>query len=294
MKILVLGKSSIFKRRILFAIRKIDAITKIEIASISQKADWGNYAQALEKSQADIVYISLINSLHYKWAKKALDAGMHVIVDKPATSNLKQARQLLSLAKRKKLLLAEAAVYAYHPQIKFLKNLGNPNKININFSFPKFENNNYRYSKKAGGGAIEDLGPYAMSVGRLFFASQPKKVLLEVTDNKNGVPVAFSFFASYPKNKIVIGNCGFNSGYINNAIFIAEDKIVSVDRVFTTPADLENKILVNNKIKKIKASDSFEVFLKVATDSIAKRNWSAFYKDFINDAMALEMLRKAV
>ena len=61
-----------------------------------------NYNYALKHSNADLVYISLPNSYHYYWAKKALNKNYHVIVDKPISENYSQAKSLIKIAKRKK------------------------------------------------------------------------------------------------------------------------------------------------------------------------------------------------
>ena len=66
------------------------------------KEQFSNYEVALSSSSANIVYISLPNSLHFNWAKKALLAGYHVIIDKPLAYKLSETRKLIKLAKKKK------------------------------------------------------------------------------------------------------------------------------------------------------------------------------------------------
>ena len=108
MKILILGNSSIFKRKIYPALKKFKEI-EIEIASkrhVKSKfkitKSYKSYSIALKKTSAKIVYISLINSKHYNWAFKALTQNMHVIIDKPLTTNFNDAKKLISLAIKKK------------------------------------------------------------------------------------------------------------------------------------------------------------------------------------------------
>ena len=109
MKILILGYSSLCKRKIIPALKKIFTKAKFCISSKSQtrqyvgESEWfDSYEKALKKSNADLVYISLINSMHYYWAKKFLKNNYHVIIDKPATLNFKQAKDLVKIAKKKK------------------------------------------------------------------------------------------------------------------------------------------------------------------------------------------------
>ncbi|MEI6125398.1 MAG: Gfo/Idh/MocA family oxidoreductase, partial [Pseudomonadota bacterium] len=189
MHILIIGYSAIVKKRVLPALKKIEAIRCIDIATqssasrlSSEKTFTGtaftDYADALSKSTADIVYISLVNSSHAEWAEQALLKGCHVIVDKPCFIRFDDVKRLTNLARQKGLCLAEATAYAWHPQIQMVSDLflqagTQPTRLTVAFSFPPFAEDNFRYQKTLGGGALWDLGPYAVSPGRLFFKDQP-------------------------------------------------------------------------------------------------------------------------
>ena len=95
MNILIIGYSAIAKKRILPALKKIEHIQCIDIASHSSASGllaeaaykgtvFNDYADAISRSNADLVYISLVNSSHAEWAEQALRRGCHVIVDKPS------------------------------------------------------------------------------------------------------------------------------------------------------------------------------------------------------------------
>ena len=103
MEILVLGFSSVFMRRVLPALNSCKEITRINIASESKSnfflkekvgekfgTCFDSYSSAINSSCSELVYISLPSHLHFVWAKKSLEHGMHVIVEKPATLNLKE------------------------------------------------------------------------------------------------------------------------------------------------------------------------------------------------------------
>ena len=101
--LLILGNSNFVKRRVVSSLNKIKEID-YKICSKSQKNKkifFNNYTKAL-KSDPDIVYISLVNHLHYKYAKIALNMGLHVVVDKPITTKLYQVKELIKIAKKKK------------------------------------------------------------------------------------------------------------------------------------------------------------------------------------------------
>ena len=112
MRILFIGYSSVLKRRILPSVHEIVNLTSADIAKYNSQKDeqidhsnipgqvFNSYEEALEKSNADIAYISTVNSAHSVWAEKALKKGMHVIVDKPAFLNLDKTFELVSLSEK--------------------------------------------------------------------------------------------------------------------------------------------------------------------------------------------------
>ena len=79
---------------------------------------YGSHVELLEDKAVDIVYISAVNSAHYKWAKAALEAGKHVICEKPCTTTEAQTRELFALAKEKGLFLMEAQKMLFLPAVQ--------------------------------------------------------------------------------------------------------------------------------------------------------------------------------
>ena len=159
MKILILGNSDIFKRKIYYALKKFKNI-EIEIASRKKinknlriEKHYYSYNDAIKKTEAKIVYISLINSEHYRWGLKALNKNKHVIIDKPLALNFNSTKKLLNVAYKKKLLLSEAIVFHEHDQFKKTLakiNLNERTKIFCKFHIPRLKKNNFRNYKKYG------------------------------------------------------------------------------------------------------------------------------------------------
>ncbi|MCL2819432.1 MAG: Gfo/Idh/MocA family oxidoreductase [Oscillospiraceae bacterium] len=114
----------------------------------------------------DTLYIPLPPALHYKWAKIALENGKHVLLEKPATLELSQTQDLISIAKKQSLALHENYMFVFHNQIEHISSLikngivGDVRLYRISFGFPKREANDFRYNKKLGGGALYDAGGY--------------------------------------------------------------------------------------------------------------------------------------
>ena len=315
MNILIIGFSEIAKKRILPALKKTEHIQCIDIASRSSASGllaestyngtvFNDYADAISRSNADLVYLSLVNSSHAEWAEQALRRGCHVIVDKPAFTSIDDARRLTDLARAKGLCLAEATVYEYHSQIKmardlFLQGETHPTRLTISFSFPPLPADNFRYQRHLGGGALWDLGPYAVSPGRLFFDDEPDEVFCRVCTRNpaTGVDTSFSMLATYPGGHSMVGHFDFNTEYRNCINILGPGMSVDIDRVFTTPSDVENELKVhshnNTKIHKTPAADSFSIFLQRVCDSIRESRHHSFIETLLSDATALHRLRKA-
>jgi len=314
MRILFIGYSNVLKRKILPFIHELKSVKAVDIAKFSSQRDeiiehfnlsgeiYESYDEAINVSNADIAYISTVNSAHAFWAEKALKKGMHVIVDKPAFLSLDKTLELVRLAEKLKLGIAEATVYPFHPQISKVieviekENLY-PTHLTINFSFPPMDSENFRYKKDLGGGALNDLGPYFVSAGRVFFNESPEKLLCLINDFdfKHEVETSFSVLAQYNNGRSLIGNFGFSSEYINRLNLFGENFYFEINRVFTPPGDLENEVLMkmNNSSKLIKTekSNCFINFLQKFIDSIERGEYRSFSSMLIQDAKSIELLK---
>ena len=315
MRILILGYSRIARKRIIPAIEQIEDFTGIDIASRSSASSvvlperlegqvFDDYQKALSASKADLVYISTTNDLHARLIQEASIEGFHVIVDKPAFLTFEAAQTMVRLAEEHKRCLAEATVYAYHPQIKiakdiFLANKTEPQRLTASFSFPPFAHDDFRYSRSLGGGAFYDLGPYAVSPGRLFFGEEPKEMYCTINnrDSKDNLEVSFSLLAIYSKGRSMVGHFGFDTEYRNSISLLGKDTFVDIERIFTIPVEMENELKIVEKNQKrtlkISKADCFGLFLKEVLISIRKREYKQFYEDLLSDAAVLERLRKA-
>lgn len=314
MRVLIIGYSKIVQKRILPALVQMPNITGIDIASHSLTSEtyqhkkdghiFDNYEVALSTSKAKIVYISTVNSTHAEWAEKALRKGFHVVVDKPAFTTIEDAVKLTELSKKCNLCLAESIVYNYHPQIKlardvFIKIKSKPTVLTATFSFPLLDYDNFRYKKELGGGALWDLGAYAVTPGRVFFNADPTEVFCQVRtrDRKRDIDTSFSLLAIYSEGRSMVGHFGFNTEYRNHLNILGSDVSVDMDSIFTTPAKMENELRIrqHNKstILKTPIADSFLIFLQKVIDAIQIRNHHVFAEDLLTDASVLRRMRVA-
>jgi predicted dehydrogenase len=143
-----------------------------------------SYEALLNDARIDAVYIPLPNHLHVEWAIKALQAGKHVLCEKPIALSAAEAMQLLQEAKKHPhLKIMEAFMYRFHPQWVTAKKLVNEGRIgqlrtiHAFFSYYNADPNNIRNRKEMGGGGMMDIGCYCVSLARFIFEAEPIRVL---------------------------------------------------------------------------------------------------------------------
>ncbi|MBN1811732.1 MAG: Gfo/Idh/MocA family oxidoreductase [Anaerolineae bacterium] len=312
MKLLLIGCSKIAQKRVLPALARA-GILAADVASRSRATEvalpeglagrvFEDYTTALNQSDADLAYVSTVNSTHAEWAEQALRCGYHVVIDKPACTSLEHTQRLLELARQRSLCLAEATTYGYHPQIEVARQAfaevgSGPTCLIATFSFPPLAADNFRYQAAADGGALWDLGPYAVTPGRLFFGAEPEEIFGRVTEWGTEVETGFSLLMTYSDGRSMAGHFGFNTGYRNRLDILGPGVTVTIDRVFTTPPTAANEVYVNqhNQPKSIAVppADQFALFLRAMVAAIETGQHSPLAEDMLSDARVLHRLREA-
>jgi predicted dehydrogenase len=213
---------------------------------------------------------------------------------------LQETCALIELAGRKGACLAEAITYSHHPQIEAARcqfeNAGTaPTHILTAFRFPPMAAANFRYRADLGGGALWDLGPYAATVGRIFFRDPPANVIAHTTERRGALETSFSMLTLYSEGRTCVGSFGFTTGYVNRLDLFGPGMTVSIDRAFSPPADRALEIAVRHHDEMttvhIPASDAFALFLGEVLAAIAAGNASLFASRMLEDAQALDRLR---
>ena len=261
---------------------------------------YDSYEEGLANFKGDLVYVSTVNSTHVEYAMKSLEAGFNTIVDKPATTTYAEANDLLDLAKSKNLLIGESTVYLEHPQLTtirdiFANNGDVPKLLTVHFTMPPFKPENFRYQKKLGGGAIMDTAPYAVSVARYFFNSEPEQVFCVVNERKeDGLDIEYSLLMQYSNGRSMIGHFGFNTEYINQVFLMGNRTNVTVNRIFTIPDTMENELVVNHlnetSMVKTPAGNNFEIYLANTLQTLKSGNYEKAYNDMLSDAKVKQMI----
>ncbi len=147
----------------------------------------GSYEALLADADVDAVYVPLPNALHVEWSIRALEAGKHVLCEKPLGMNAADAERLARAASgRPELKVMEAFMYRFHPQWIFAKRLvdegaiGQLLQVHSHFSYYKLDPDNIRNQPEAGGGGLMDIGCYDVSLARYLFGEEPLRVIAAV------------------------------------------------------------------------------------------------------------------
>ncbi|HEX9495181.1 MAG TPA: Gfo/Idh/MocA family oxidoreductase [Candidatus Limnocylindria bacterium] len=174
---------------------------------------YGSYDALLADPEIEAVYISLPNSLHCEWSIRALEAGKHVLCEKPLSRHVGDVEAAFDAADRAGKLLSEAFMWRHNPQTKRAKQLvdegaiGELRLIRSAFSYPLYDRNDIRMSTALDGGALMDVGCYAVSGSRLF-GGEPERVHGEAWFGPSGTDWVFAGTLRFPGSIVATFDCG--------------------------------------------------------------------------------------
>lgn len=158
---------------------------------------YGSYEAMLADAEIDVIYVSLPNSLHSEWSIKAMNAGKHVLCEKPLCLSLSELDKLESTSQQTGKYTVEAFMYRHHPQTLMAKEvvtsgkLGELRFIRGSFSFNLNRQNDPRLDSSLGGGSIWDVGCYPINYMRWITGHEPEEVFGWQKNSSNGIDVSF-------------------------------------------------------------------------------------------------------
>lgn len=275
----ILGAAEIAFRRFLPALLRHEDFQYVGVASRStEKAQhfaetyggriFQSYEELLDDPSIDAVYVPLPPALHAYWGEKVLQAGKHLLMEKPFTTSLIQTERLLSLARENNLAVHENYMFLYHSQLNWIQEqlqlgkIGELRLIRTAFGFPFRGTKDFRYDAKLGGGALFDCGGYPVRLATHLLGESAKVETsrlciardLDVDiygtatlENACGVTaqVAFGMDNSYKCELELWGSTG----------------CIFADRIFTAPAGFKPTVRVRtqeeNIVTELAADDTF-------------------------------------
>lgn len=195
LKIGILGTSNHYLKRIVLPLKDTQFCESYAIGSrnIDKAADvarefdiplwYGSYDAVLEDDNVDMIYIPLPNHLHKEWVKKSIKAGKPVLCEKPLGMNTEEAKEMIKMAQDAGVPLMEGFMYMFHPMWQHARDIVRTNQIgdiqyiHTSFSYNNPSPSNIRNIPEYGGGALMDIGCYAISVPRFIFGREPLRVM---------------------------------------------------------------------------------------------------------------------
>lgn len=204
--------------------------------------------EVFEDSNVDIIYIATPHNTHYQFMKKALENGKHLLIEKSITLNSRELDEMIALANRQNLILAEAMTIWHMPLYKKLWNIvknGELRKVQLitmNFgSFKEYDMKNRFFNINLAGGAMLDIGVYALSIVRSFMDKKPEEIVSQwkpspagsdeqatiLLKNSSGqmATVALSLHSKQPKRAVI--SC--EKGYIEIMEYPRAEQAIIVD-----------------------------------------------------------------
>lgn len=318
----ILGCSNIAFNRFMPAALTVDGLKVTAIAEQYDKSKVTTFCEKyplsvsesfdelINRPDIDAVYVPQPPAFHFEWAKKTLEAGKHVLVEKPSTTSYNESKDLVNLACANNLALHENYMFQYHSQIQDILNIvdtgaiGEVRMYRMDFGFPMRASNDFRYNKDLGGGALLDAGGYTLRLAAKLLGADTGDDSIEVKtaelnfidgydvdmygtatlENRGGATAQVSF--------------GMDCGYKCSLEIWGSKGTLFTNRIFTAPDGYEPIVTIttNDGVETIKLNSdnhfkhSIERFLKETNNNTEKQ---LMYQEILTQARLVEEVRIA-
>ncbi|RKN50252.1 Gfo/Idh/MocA family protein [Micromonospora endolithica] len=312
----IMGCASIARRRILPAASALDEVDVVAVASRDlAKADlfaarFGGravqgYARMLEMPDVDAVYIALPAALHAPWVEAALEAGKHVLAEKPLTTEVDRTEELMALAFGKRLVLTENVMFIHHHQHVVVRRLirdgaiGEVREMRAAFTIPELPPDDIRYRADLGGGALLDIGLYPVRAAVHHLGGRLEVAEATLTSHDRfPVEDGGSAVLHGPRGVRAVLTFGMRHAYASRYEVIGDRGRVVVDRAFTPPADFHPVLRLERHgrghrggVEEIRLPAEDQVALALRSFATAVRRGAAPDEDTLRQARLLEAIR---
>lgn len=214
---------------------------------------YGSYEELLANPEIDAVYIPLPNHLHKEWSIKAMEAGKHVLCEKPIALNTKEAQEMKDASKKYGVVLAEAFMYRYHPRYQMIQEvidegtIGEIRGMHGTFTF----NNaaaaeNVRFKKDWGGGGLYDVGVYPISAARMILKEEPQAATVHAffSETHDQVDMMASGMLEFDHGVALSFDCGMWAASRNRLEILGTEGRIEVPSAFVSHQNKEDHFFV--------------------------------------------------
>jgi predicted dehydrogenase len=196
----------------------------------------GSYEALLNDSALDAIYIPLPNSLHAEWAIRAMQAGKHVLCEKPLALNLAEVKRMFDVARQHGVMLLESYPYWFQPQTRDLiacsshDKIGEVRSMQASFGFTLGNpDHNIRMKPDLGGGALLDAGSYPISLIRLVMGYAPERVMAHANWAATGVDISMMATLFYADGRHAQMSCAMNTANHRRATIVGSHGTVETE-----------------------------------------------------------------
>ena len=203
----------------------------------------GSYEELLVDKSVEAVYISLPNTMHHEWTIKALQAGKHVLCEKPFAANTADSEEMFDVADKLGMVLIEAFMYRAHPLTQAVMasyrrgDIGELQLIRTSFCYRTTRiDGNIRFDPALAGGGLMDIGCYCINFSRFFAGEEPSSVCAVAIKHSGGVDRVAVGMMVFPRGIVASFTCGMSVQADNTAYLCGEEGYIEIPIPWKPPA----------------------------------------------------------
>jgi D-xylose 1-dehydrogenase (NADP+, D-xylono-1,5-lactone-forming) len=234
-----------------------------------------SYDALLRDSLVDAVYVPLPNTLHVEWTLRALDAGKHVLCEKPLAMSGDDVDRVEAVARARERIVAEGFMYRHEPLFARLVDLirtetvGAVQTINSGFTFTRSRNPDVRLDPSLGGGSLWDVGCYPVSAVVGLLGQPPVEAFGWACKTTSGVDETFSGMLRFPNQAVATVHSGFRAAYRTWLEVRGVDGVITVANPFKPSTRETIEIRRGQAVETIAVEGSSLLFVREVEDFIA-------------------------
>ena len=218
---------------------------------------YGSYEELLADEEIEAIYNPLPNHLHVEWSIRCMEAGKHVLCEKPIALNLPDVKKLIEVRDRTGVKAGEAFMVRTHPQWLRARELvrsgeiGTLKAIQGFFSYFNTDPNNIRNIYDIGGGGIWDIGCYPVNTSRFMFGEEPRRVISLIDrDPEMKIDRLASVILDFPSGQATLTSSTQLVKY-QRMICFGSDKRIEIEIPFNAPPETACRILIDDDVHRV-------------------------------------------
>jgi len=249
----------------------VASLNRDRAQALEPKKVYESYEELLADPQIDAVYINLANHQHFQWTIAALNAGKHVLCEKPLALNYAQAQMMADAAAQNKRILVEALWSRWHPRYARIVDLVNGGdlgaitNVQSSFTFPAQIENNYRVSTQMGGGSLLDVGVYQAHLWRALNHGEPELTIQSLTRNigPTGIDLTTSVRATFSNGVGISAVSSFEMAEMQELVISGESATIEClgNDAFTS-WNAPSALRIGEEIEKFAAVDPYRLMIE--------------------------------